>query len=178
MDDPLADLFQIDYDRLSQSERAIMRRLASNSGMSLDEIHKAVRLNKDRTQRRLDSLMELGYVWYENGQYRVSSHFLGSWLKGGRVKETRKVAGDELSLNLPSGLTALERKRLKTTYDGLSAEYGQLTNKIATRDLQISRTLDLVQKQVYEEERVEWADRRNEIDIQMSTIERKLGIND
>lgn len=75
---------------------------------------------------------------------------------------------------LASGLTAGERSRLQGEYADLEVEYNRLSEQIRARDKQIGRTLDLVQKQIYEEERAEWAARREQIAAGMGDIERKL----
>lgn len=72
------------------------------------------------------------------------------------------------------GLTAGERQRLEQEYSGLQAQYDTLSARIQARDKQITRTLDLVQKQIYEEERAEWAAERETVAGKMSEIERRL----
>ena len=75
-----------------------------------------------------------------------------------------------------SGLTAGERRRLQEEYADLEVEYNRLSEQIRTRDKQIGRTLDLVQKQIYEEERAEWAVRREQVAVRMGKIEREVGM--
>ena len=73
-----------------------------------------------------------------------------------------------------AGLTAGERRRLQEEYADLEVEYNRLSDQIRARDKQIGRTLDLVQKQIYEEERAEWAARREQVAARMGEIERKV----
>ena len=73
-----------------------------------------------------------------------------------------------------AGLTAGERRRLQEEYADLEVEYNRLSEQIRARDKQIGRTLDLVQKQIYEEERAEWAARREQVAARMGEIERKV----
>ena len=73
-----------------------------------------------------------------------------------------------------AGLTAGVRRRLQEEYVDLEVEYNRLSGQIRAQDKQIGRTLELVQKQIYEEERAEWAARRERVAARMGEIERKV----
>lgn len=73
-------------------------------------------------------------------------------------------------------LTSGERRRFEQEYSRLQQQYDELTNRISLRDKQISRTLDLVEKQVLEEEQTEWVAERERIAARMTEIELSLGL--
>lgn len=73
-------------------------------------------------------------------------------------------------------LTSGERQRFEQEYSRLQQQYDELTNRISLRDKQISRTLDLVEKQILEEERTEWVADREHIAARMTEIELFLGL--
>ena len=73
-------------------------------------------------------------------------------------------------------LTSGERQRFEQEYSRLQQQYDELTNRISLRDKQISRTLDLVEKQVLGEEQTEWVAERERIAARMTEIELSLGL--
>ena len=73
-------------------------------------------------------------------------------------------------------LTSGERQRFEQEYSRLQQQYDELTNRISLRDKQISRTLDLVEKQILDEERTEWVAERERIAARMTEIELFLGL--
>ena len=73
-------------------------------------------------------------------------------------------------------LTSGERQRFEQEYSRLQQQYDELTNRISLRDKQISRSLDLVEKQILEEEQTEWVAERERIAARMTEIELSLGL--
>ena len=111
------------------------------------------------------------------------SNALAAWLNSLAPAAAPAVPGVGVATDTPtgaaqpaSGLTAGERSRLQEEYADLEVEYNRLSDQIRARDKQIGRTLDLVQKQIYEEERAEWAARREQVAARMGEIERKVGL--
>ena len=104
------------------------------------------------------------------------------------VEEARRILAGEVtqdSLQQPLvgdparasvRLTSGERQRFEQEYSRLQQQYDELTNRISLRDKQISRTLDLVEKQVLEEEQTEWVAERERIAARMTEIELSLGL--
>ena len=64
--------------------------------------------------------------------------------------------------------------RLRNELMELQDKYDTLSQRIVARDKEIGRTLDLVRKQILEEERVDWAKEREHVASRMTEIETTL----
>lgn len=100
VDDQLSAFFQIDYEALSHSERAIMRALSEQDSLSESQVYQALKINRHRLRSHLTSLEQLGYVSRSADQYQIANRFLCTWLNMGRATETPEVVSDEASLEV------------------------------------------------------------------------------
>lgn len=119
VDESLANVFQIDYNMLSQSEQSIVRALAEQTQANERGLQQSLKLERDDLRSYLRGLEQLGYVRHRDGQYQIASLFLGTWLSIGRFTKTPAVMSDEASLATVKGSDLSDERGLEASTDDL-----------------------------------------------------------
>lgn len=155
VDDALANIFQVDYESLSPSERHILHTLSEHEWQNGPGLRQALSLglNQDvpieRLHRYLFGLEQAGYVRRHEDQYQIANHFLLSWLRMGGAEETSAEVSDSVSLDVLD--TALDQQKMEFRH---KAELTEALLKCAcmrdrhTRDTIVASLPDNVRSQV------------------------------
>lgn len=86
LDRAVSFFFSVDFGLLGDAERAILRILADQPGISLSEIRSHLQEPSDAAATSLSALYELGLVARDpSGRFEIASAFLRRWLQEGAV---------------------------------------------------------------------------------------------
>jgi len=97
VDDQLSAFFQSDYDTLSRSERAIIRKLVSEEFSVIDNLRASLRIKPEVMESYLYGLEQLGVIHWVDDRIKICNVFHKKWLSMGSAKETPNIVSDRAS---------------------------------------------------------------------------------